>query len=59
MARRKDRSSLDCIPSAEAVRVELEQKRKETEALEDLLHVSEEIERRSVAEHSDGQAVLS
>lgn len=46
MARMKERSSLDCIPSADVVRMELARKRQEAEALEFLLGVSQEVEKR-------------
>ena len=53
MARLKERSSLDCIPSAEVVRMELIRKRREAEALEYLLGVSEEVEKRRANECGD------
>ena len=50
MARIQERSSLDCIPSAEVVRIELARKRREAEALEFLLGVSQEVEKRRASE---------
>jgi hypothetical protein len=46
MSRTKERSSLDCIPSVEVVQMELARKRREAEALEYLLGVSQEVEKR-------------
>jgi hypothetical protein len=50
MARIQERSSLDCIPSADVVRMELSRKRREAEALEFLLGVSQEVEKRRASE---------
>ncbi len=50
MARMKERSSLDCIPSVEVVRIELARKQQEAEALEFLLGVSQEVEKRRAVE---------
>lgn len=55
MARMKERSSLDCIPSAEVVRIELARKRQEAEALEFLLGVSPEVEKRRENECGDNR----
>ena len=53
MARMKERSSLDCIPSAEVVRMELIRKRRETEALEFLFGISQEVEKRRANQYGD------
>lgn len=53
MARMKERSSLDCIPSVEVVRMELVRKRQEAAALEYLLGVSQEVEKRRSNEYGN------
>ena len=53
MAQIRERSSFDCIPGVEVVRIELARKRQEAEALEFLLSVSQEVERRRAKECGD------
>ena len=55
MARMKERSLLDCIPSVEVVRIELVRKRQEAEALEFLLGVSQEVEKRRANESGNAK----